>query len=94
MRVIDPEKKSSEDLVTDTPATSELSFDRDIRPLFREKDRSAMLEQFDLWKHADVKGNQEAILDRVRKGQMPCDGAWPPADVIAFSSWIAGGSQP
>ena len=26
-----------------------LSFERDIRPLFRDKDRTSMLRAFDLW---------------------------------------------
>jgi len=32
---------------------------------------------FDLWAHEDVSGNAAAILERVRNGTMPCDGAWP-----------------
>ena len=31
---------------------------------------------FDLWSHEDVAGHAGAILDRLRAGTMPCDGAW------------------
>ncbi|MFY9671148.1 MAG: hypothetical protein WAK83_17905 [Trebonia sp.] len=31
-----------------------LSFARDIRPLFREKDRDSMMRAFDLFDYADV----------------------------------------
>jgi hypothetical protein len=71
-----------------------LSFERDIRPLFREKDRSAMLKAFDLWSLADVVTHQDAILTQVRAGHMPCDGAWPAQDVSLLASWVAQGSQP
>jgi transcriptional regulator with XRE-family HTH domain len=35
-----------------------LSFERDIRPMFREKDRDSMLRAFDLWSHSDVHAQQ------------------------------------
>jgi hypothetical protein len=71
-----------------------LSFERDIRPLFRDKDRTSMLKAFDLWSYADVVAHQDAILDQVRQGTMPCDGAWPGDQTAILASWIAGGSQP
>jgi hypothetical protein len=69
-------------------------FERDIRPLFRDKDRTSMLKAFDLWSFNDVHTHQDAILERLREGSMPCDGAWPPAQVDLFSSWISAGSAP
>ena len=60
----------------DSPAG--LSFERDVRPMFREKDRDSMLKAFDLWSHSDVQAHQDAILERLRNGTMPCDGASPP----------------
>ena len=47
----------------------------DVRPMFREKDRDSMLKRFDLWSHSDVQAHQDAILERLRNGTMPCDGA-------------------
>jgi hypothetical protein len=36
--------------MADRPGSlAQLSFERDVRPLFREKDRDAMLKAFDLW---------------------------------------------
>jgi hypothetical protein len=76
----------------DSPAG--LSFDHDIRPMFREKDRDSMLRAFDLWSRSDVQAHQDAILGRVQNGTMPCDGAWPPENVAVFQHWIATGSAP
>jgi hypothetical protein len=52
------------------------SFENDIKPLFRESDRSAMLSRFDLWSFDDVRNNADAILASVTNGVMPCDGKW------------------
>ena len=71
-----------------------LSFERDVRPMFREKDRDSMRRAFDLWSYSDVQAHQDAILQRLRDGTMPCDGAWPPDHVAVFQQWIAGGSAP
>ncbi|MGO8956431.1 MAG: hypothetical protein ACLQFR_03510 [Streptosporangiaceae bacterium] len=68
-----------------------LSFDKDIRPLFRAKDQESMQFAFDLSKHADVAEHADAILGALRSGQMPCDGAWPPAQVEKFQRWIDAG---
>jgi hypothetical protein len=81
--------------MTDQPGPpAELSFEHDVRPMFRDKDRSSMLKHFDLWSHSDVRAHQDAILDKLRQGRMPCDGPWPPERVAALQRWIAGGSAP
>jgi hypothetical protein len=70
---------------------SAMSFDTDIKPLFRERDRGSMQSAFDLWLYDDVSANADAILAVLRAGTMPCDGAWPEADVELFERWIADG---
>ena len=77
----------------DNPA-GPLSFELDIRPLFRDKDRNAMLKAFDLWSYADVMAHQDAILDQVRGGHMPCDGAWPAGQGAFLDRWAAQGAAP
>jgi hypothetical protein len=73
-------------------ATAEpASFETDVKPLFRERDRESMLKAFDLWSYDDVSQNADAILARLQDGTMPCDGAWPSADVDTFQRWIEGG---
>lgn len=67
------------------PPSAPLSFERDVRPLFRDKDRTSMLRAFDPWSHADVVAHQDAILTQVRSGHMPCDGAWPPEQTAVLS---------
>ena len=52
-------------------------FETDIRPLFCERDRGAMLSAFDLCSCKEVEANAERILAGVRSGSMPCDGRWP-----------------
>jgi hypothetical protein len=67
------------------------SFERDIRPLFRDKARDSMMQAFDLFDCADVADNADAIVGSLRSGQMPCDGAWPDADVDKLQQWIDAG---
>jgi hypothetical protein len=67
------------------------SFASDIQPLFRERDRQSMQFAFDLWSEEDVATNADAILERVRSGSMPCDGAWPAERVALFEEWIQAG---
>jgi hypothetical protein len=66
-------------------------FEARIKPLFRERDRASMLSSFDLWSHDDVSQHATAILARLQDGTMPCDGAWPAADVETFQGWIDSG---
>lgn len=63
-------------------------FETDIKPLFRESDRGAMLQLFDLWSFEDVKTNSARIAAAVSAGSMPCDGAWPNEKVDLFQRWI------
>jgi hypothetical protein len=67
------------------------SFETDIKPLFREKDRDSMSSHFDLWSYDDVVRNADKILDRVRAGTMPCDGAWPEDRVELLTRWVETG---
>jgi hypothetical protein len=69
-------------------------FAADIQPLFREKDRQSMRLHFDLGSYEDVSTYADRILERLRRGSMPCDGAWPPAQVEIFERWIRTGKQP
>jgi hypothetical protein len=71
-----------------------MSFQTDIRPMFRERDRESMLSHFDLWSHDDVSQHADAILARLEDGSMPCDGAWPEAQIERFRDWVEGGKQP
>ncbi|MCP9486707.1 MAG: CDGSH iron-sulfur domain-containing protein [Gaiellaceae bacterium MAG52_C11] len=83
-----PEPK--EEQVTLPPADEPVAFAQ-IKPLFRQQDRVSMRFAFDLWAYDDVNRNAEAILERVRAGSMPCDGAWPAEKVDVFARWVAAG---
>ena len=65
-----------------------LSFARDIRPLLRQKDRDSMLRAFDLFDYSDVAAHADAIVGALRSGKMPCDGAWPAAQIETVQHWI------
>jgi hypothetical protein len=69
-----------------------LSFESEIKPLFREDDRNAMTWAFDLWSYEDVKQNATEIAERLNDGTMPCDGAWPAEQIELFESWVAAGA--
>ncbi|HEY2060539.1 MAG TPA: hypothetical protein VGH57_19375 [Amycolatopsis sp.] len=75
-----------------TASAGPLSFEQDIKPLFRQKDREAMLAAFDLFDYEDVVEKADAILGSLRSGQMPCDGAWPAEQVDKLQQWIDAGT--
>lgn len=75
-------------------ASEQVSFARDIRPLFRDEDVDEMQWAFDLTDYADVCRYAEPILDRVAEGTMPCDAPWPAERVELFQRWVDGGTQP
>jgi CDGSH-type Zn-finger protein len=68
-----------------------LSFAQHVKPLFRQRDRDSMRFAFDLWSYEEVSMHAEAIVERLRAGTMPCDGAWPPARVDLLERWVAAG---
>ena len=53
--------------MTSTGTGDELSFARDIRPLFREKDRDSMMRAFDLFDYADVVEHADAIVGALQR---------------------------
>ena len=73
-----------------------LSFDADVKPLFRANDISSMKRAagFDLSNYADVNAHADDILKRLQAGDMPCDGPWPATDVDTFNRWIGDGKLP
>ena len=65
-------------------------FERDIRPLFREKDVQSMSGTFDLSSYGDVRANSSNILEKLADGSMPCGGL-PEAQVALFREWVNAG---
>jgi hypothetical protein len=72
-------------------STEPVSFETDVKPMFRERDRESMEFAFDLWSLDDVSEHADAILARLRDGSMPCDGGWSQAQIDVFQRWIASG---
>ena len=71
-----------------TVQDGDVSFETDIRPLFRAEDADAMSWAFDLASYESVKEHAEDIYDRVADGSMPCDDPWPDEQVQRFRAWI------
>ena len=72
-----------------------VTFEADIKPLFRFRDQQAMLFMFDLWNYADVRSNADAIYERIVDKTyndlatgMPPDVTWNPAMVALLKRWI------
>jgi CDGSH-type Zn-finger protein/truncated hemoglobin YjbI len=75
-------------------ADQPVSFAAHVKPLFRRRDRQSMQFVFDLWAYDDVCTHADAILERLRNGTMPCDGAWPPERLTVFEGWMRDGKRP
>ena len=71
-------------------STEPVSFETDVKPLFRERDRSSMEFAFDLWSRM-MSARCGRHPGRLKAGTMPCDGAWPQAQVDLFERWVASG---
>jgi len=71
-----------------------VQFAANIRPLFRDKDVRSMQRHFDLGSYHDVSAAADRILERLRAGTMPCDGAWPAEQVNVFERWVRTGKLP
>jgi hypothetical protein len=79
----------------DSPSNDDrLSFATNIKPLFRQHDQQSMERAFDLWSFDDVRAHASDILERVKNGSMPCDGAWRPERVQVFQRWVDSGMAP
>jgi hypothetical protein len=78
------------------------SFQKDILPLFTERDIRAMSKAFNLASYDDVKKHAAIIYDRIRGiggAVMPPppprgEGPWPQANIELFAKWIEDGYQP
>ena len=70
------------------------SFERDVKPLFREHDRREMDFVFDLWSYEEVKEAADDIYSRIEDGTMPCDIEWTPEQLAILRAWIDGGFAP
>ncbi len=74
-----------------TTTSGDLSYEQDIKPLFRAKDQESMSSAFNLWSYDDVSAHADRIVGALRSGKMPCDGAWPADRVEVFQRWIDAG---
>jgi CDGSH-type Zn-finger protein/truncated hemoglobin YjbI len=89
---LEPSRGETPEAAVELPGPGEtVGFERYIKPLFRERDRKSMKFAFDLWSYDDVRQNAQAILERVKAGTMPCDGAWPGEWVEVLERWTQSG---
>jgi hypothetical protein len=52
-----------------------------------------MMAAFDLFDYEDVAEHADVIVGTLRSGQMPCDGAWPAAQVDKLQQWTDRGGR-
>jgi len=73
-----------------------LSFGKDIRSLFRDDVDVEGMKPFglDLSSYEDVKAQAQNIVERLEDGSMPCDEAWPKAQIERFKQWMSEGMAP
>jgi len=73
-----------------------LSFANDIRPLFRDTPDVDTMKPLglDLSSYDDVKEKAAGIYAVLKGGSMPCDGAWPEAQLALFKRWMDEGMAP
>jgi hypothetical protein len=78
------------------PGADVVSFAMVIRPPFRARDVNVMKNfgRFGLSKFDNVVTHADNILLRLKTGDMPCDGRWPPEQLSMFAKWIEGGKKP
>jgi hypothetical protein len=82
--------------------TNTTSYQRDIRPLFTERDIEGMKKGFNLASYDEVKAHAAAIYDRIRGiggAVMPPppprgEGPWQQSRIELFAKWMADGFPP
>lgn len=74
----------------------QITFEKDIKVLFRVRDIAKMITfgGFDLSSYSDVVANSAKIVQRLRQGDMPCDGRWAEEKIAKFEQWISEGHGP
>ena len=73
------------------PAPEQPSFERDVRPLFRELDVDSMSWLLDLTRRDEVAEHADSIVTQLEIGSMPCDGSWDEERIALFRQWVAAG---
>lgn len=76
-----------------------ISFARDIRPLFRQKDIDHMSGWLDLSDYDSVRDNADMIAQRlqgvgVERMPPPPDAPWTPQEIKLFVNWVTQGCLP
>lgn len=63
-------------------------YERDIRPLFREKDMSSMSRASDLASYNDVRANVGRILRKLSEGRCTATALWPEERDDLLRGWV------
>jgi hypothetical protein len=77
---------------------TQLSFARDIRPMFTDMDVAHMIKVLDLSNRDSVFAHADAIYETVSTGSMPPPGSgeepWTPEMCATFKTWQEQGGPP
>jgi hypothetical protein len=73
-----------------------VSFETDIRPLFRDSPDVDSMKDFglDLSSYEEVKARAAEIYARLGDQSMPCDEPWPEERLALFKRWMEEGMVP
>jgi hypothetical protein len=71
-----------------------LSFQEDVKLLFRQPDRGRMLWAFDLWDVQSVREHSADIMRRLEQKDLPFESGYPQEHVALFRKWIEEGMAP
>ncbi|MDJ0600473.1 MAG: ferritin-like domain-containing protein [Crocosphaera sp.] len=74
---------------------SDLSYQADIRPLFREFDYETLqrFDNIDLSDIENVRENIHTLQDRIQAGKLPYDACWPSKKIALFRRWVDEGMK-
>jgi twitching motility protein PilT len=70
---------------------SNLSFERDIKPLFGETERAALAWQFDVWDYDTFRANAWDVITKIERREVPFENGWPEERVAMLRSWLREG---
>jgi hypothetical protein len=73
-----------------------ISFENDIRPLFRGSPDVDSIKEYglDLSSYQEVRPRAEKIDARLEDGSKPCEEAWPKERLAVFKRWMEEGTAP
>jgi hypothetical protein len=84
-------------MTSNMSAATPLSYNHDIKPLFRQRDVICMVRRgvkLDDQAWMCTPANAQRVYDALSSARMPPDGPWPPKQITLFKQWMDAGCNP